>query len=69
MFKFLLWVGAVVFGYLAYKSGDMRVDTGDLAYLKQAIFWGIAALVCLAFAVRTGSKTKQKAKAGAGSSR
>lgn len=67
MFKLILWIGAVVLGYMAWKSGDMREQTGDIAYLKQAIGWGIASLACVGIAVYGKSGSKKKAKAGSAS--
>jgi hypothetical protein len=70
MLKLILWVGAIVFGYLAWKAGDLHERTGDIAYLKQAIGWGIASLACVVVAVwtksggKSGSKKDSKASAG-----
>jgi hypothetical protein len=63
MWKIILWVGAVIFGYLAWKSGDLNERTGDIAYLKEAIGWGIASLACVVVAVNIGGR---KADKGAG---
>lgn len=62
MLKIILWVGAVVFGYLAWTAGDLRETTGDIAYLKQAIGWGVASLACVVVSVTAGRATKTKAK-------
>jgi hypothetical protein len=69
MLKFFLWLGAVVFAYFAWKSGSMHERTGDIAYMKEAIGWGVACLVCVVVAVYKPSKSggKKKATAGAGS--
>lgn len=71
MLKFFLWLGAGVFAYFAWKSGDLNERTGDIAYMKEAIGWGIACLVCVIVALykKPGSTSggKKKAKAGAGS--
>ena len=61
--KFMLWVAAVVFGYLAWKAGEMREVTGDIALFRQAIGWGIAALACVTVAVTRTATKKKKAKA------
>jgi hypothetical protein len=67
--KSVLWILAGVFAYLAWKSGDLHEKSGDFAYLREAIGWGIVsiALVAVNLFVKVGGKQKTKARAGAGS--
>jgi hypothetical protein len=66
MIKVLLWLGAMVLGYMAWKSGDLHEKTGDVAYLKEALAWGGACLVCVGIAVfgKFGAKADTKSDAG-----
>lgn len=63
MVKILLWVGALVFGFLAWQAGALNESTGDVAYMKQAIGWGVAALLCVGVALFAPVAAKTKADA------
>lgn len=69
MVKVILWIGAIVLGFMAWQSGLLHEQTGDMAYLKQAIGWGIGTLACVTVALNiSGSSKSGKKRATARSS-